>query len=211
MKASLIVVVFALYFSSSCKDSNQDTDTTPSTFLVDDQLFTISMAGLVNLGADPDKKIHEGYMNVLLFVTEGIDFKENNTGELILKGAGALLGIVFFSEDEATLTPRDYFINLRPPYKVNDIGIGFYSLDFREENVVGPYFEYDGVALLSGKMTVEKIFNKNKITLNLINEEGIQIEATYTGPLRSLQSNIKPLTAKKQAYVTTLYPKNNSN
>ena len=206
MKASLIAIVFALYFCPSCEDSNLESDTSLSSFFIENQFFPISKAGLVNYGPNPDKSVYEGFMNVLLFVTEGIDFAEQISGELELKGAGALMGIVFFSENETSLAPRDYFINLRPPYKVNDIGIGFYSLDFNEENVVGPYFEYNGVALLSGKMTIEKVNNVNKITLDLINEEGIQIKAKYFGPLRFLKSDIKPLTIKKQTYGTTLYP-----
>lgn len=126
-----------------------------SRFSIGTQHFPIAKVGLVDLGIDLKKEFYEGFMNVLLFVTEGIDFSEQESGELLLEGNGALMGVILYSENQWTLNSRDYFVNLRPPYKINDIGIGFYTLNFREENVDGPYFSYDGVALLSGKMTVD--------------------------------------------------------
>ncbi len=166
MKASLIAIVFALYFCPSCEDSNLESDTSHSSIFIENEFFPICKAGLLNYGPNPDKSVYEGFMNVLLFVTEGIDFAEQISGELELKGAGALMGIVFFSKNETSLAPRDYFINLRPPYKVNDIGIGFYSLDFNEENVVGPYFEYNGVALL---------FRKSKFMLETVKKYSLYL------------------------------------
>ena len=76
-------------------------------------------------------------MNVLLFVTEGIDFAEQISGELELKGAGALMGIVFFSENETSLAPRDYFINLRPPYKVIGAKLNGYADHFPVYILIG--------------------------------------------------------------------------
>jgi hypothetical protein len=212
MKNIFVGLLLLCYIFFYCKDSSLEESTIESRFSIDTEHFPIAKAGLVDLGIDLKKEFYEGFMNVLLFVTEGIDFSEYESGELLLKGNGALLGIILYSENQWTLNSRDYFVNLRPPYKINDIGIGFYTLNFREENVDGPYFNYDGVALLSGKMTVESKSDEKKISLELINEDGIQIKASYTGNLQALQSFIKPQTiTKNQSNVSAIHSQNYPN
>ena len=58
MKASLIAIVFALYFCPSCEDSNLESDTSLSSFFIENQFFPISKAGLVNYGPNPDKSVY---------------------------------------------------------------------------------------------------------------------------------------------------------
>ena len=147
--------IISTFFLSSCKDISPDNNKSKSYFSINDELFTITQGGLVNLGSASDESKHPGFMHVVLFTTDGINFSEDNTGELLLKGEGALLGIFVFNDTEGILDSGNYYINLRPPYMIHDIGVGFYSLDFKEENVSGPYFEYEGVALLSGKMSIK--------------------------------------------------------
>lgn len=73
-------------------------------------------------------------------------------------------------------------------------------------------FSYDGVALLSGKMTVDGESDEKKISLELINEDGIQIKASYTGNLQALQSFIKPQTiTKNQSNVSAIHSQNYPN
>ena len=177
---------------SSCKDITPDNNKNKSYFSINDELFTITQGGLVNLGSASDESKHPGFMHVVLFTTDGINFSEDNTGELLLKGEGALLGIVVFNGTEGILDSGDYYINLRPPYMIHDIGVGFYSLDFKEENVSGPYFEYEGVALLSGKMSIKNNPKDKEVILELISEDGNQITANYYGELQALQSSAKP-------------------
>ena len=177
---------------SSCKDITPDNNKNKSYFSINDGLFTITQGGLVNLGSASDESQYPGFMHVVLFTTDGINFSEDSTGELLLKREGALLGIVVFNGTEGILDSGDYYINLRPPYMIHDIGVGFYSLDFKEENVSGPYFEYERVALLSGEMSIKNNPKEKEVILELISEDGNQITSNYYGELQALQSSVKP-------------------
>jgi hypothetical protein len=192
-----------------CKDSSLEIDSVASYFSIGNELFPIARAGLVNLGEDFENKLYEGFMNVLLFVTEDVYFTEEDSGELLLKGKGALMGVIVYSMKKWELESGDYFVNLRPPYLINDIGIGFYTSAFMEENVNGPYFDYEGVGLLAGKMTVENLTDKIKIMLSFIDEQGQEITAFYSGTLQELKSFIKP-PIENLYHGATLYSQVNS-
>ncbi|MEK9566977.1 MAG: hypothetical protein VW125_07705 [Flavobacteriaceae bacterium] len=207
MKNLFLGLLLSCCIFINCTDSTAEVVLIESRFSLDSLNFPIARAGLVDLGVDLKKELYEGFMNVLLFVTEGITFSEYESGELLLKGNGALFGIILYSEAQWTLNSSDYFVNLRPPFAINDIGIGFYTLDFREENVRGPYYEYEGISLLSGKMNVVNENNAMKITLEFINEFGHPIKANYTGTPQVLQSFIKPpISNKNLPYVSAIHP-----
>ena len=100
--------IISTFFLSSCKDISPDNNKSKSYFSINDELFTITQGGLVNLGSASDESKHPGFMHVVLFTTDGINFSEDNTGELLLKGEGALLGIVVFNDTEGILDSGDY-------------------------------------------------------------------------------------------------------
>lgn len=56
-------------------------------------------------------------------------------------------------------------------------------------------------------MTVDNESDEKKISLELINEEGIQIKASYTGNLQALQSFIKPQTSTYYSSAISGYKK----
>ena len=103
MKNLFLVLLLSCCIFINCTDSTAEVVLIESRFSLDSLNFPIVRAGLVDLGIDLKKELYEGFMNVLLFVTEGITFSEYESGELLLKGNGALFGIILYSEAQWTL------------------------------------------------------------------------------------------------------------
>jgi len=66
--------IISTFFLSSCKDISPDNNKSKSYFSINDELFTITQGGLVNLGSASDESKHPGFMHVVLFTTDGINY-----------------------------------------------------------------------------------------------------------------------------------------
>ena len=128
------VILFG--FLLQCTHSDENTSNGTTQFLIDGKRFEINNAGIVNFGGGAN---YNGHRTVLLFTTKGISFGKYANKNLVLKGKGALFGVVIYLPNPLQLDEVKYFVNLRPPHKHYDIGVGFYTLDF-DENVYSPPF-----------------------------------------------------------------------
>ena len=87
MKNVFVGLLPLCYIFFYCKDSSLEESAVESCFSIDTQHYPIAKAGLVDLGIDFKKEFYNGFMNLLFFVTEGIDFSEHESGELLLNKA----------------------------------------------------------------------------------------------------------------------------
>ncbi|OUU21182.1 MAG: hypothetical protein CBC08_03870 [Flavobacteriaceae bacterium TMED48] len=71
MKNIFVGLLLLCYIFFYCKDSSLEESAIESRFSIGTQHFPIAKVGLVDLGIDLKKEFYEGFMNVLLFVTEG--------------------------------------------------------------------------------------------------------------------------------------------
>lgn len=171
----LLLVIFC--FLIAC----QEEKTTPpqnNVVYSNDSPYNISTLGLSNLGPDPKGNQYQGHLKVLLLLSEGISMSEEQNGMLYLKGKGFLLGIILYDAFATGLTDGEYYIDLRPPHEIGEASIGFYTFSFDESLVDGPYLNYPGLALLSGKICVKNKQQSVELTLDLIDENGKSIIGT---------------------------------
>lgn len=190
LKSTTFLLFLSLLFIR-CSENN-NISTPDNYFEIDGGRYSISDAGLTDFGRDPTTSLYEGHFLVVVFITQGIRFDQDSNGDLLLKGAGALMGLVTCSNTENRLEDGTYFVNLRPPYAVRDLAVGFYTTDFDQNKVEGRYFDYEGTALLSGKMTVSHRQEVTIIQMDLLNENGKKIRSYYEGELDLLTYNYIP-------------------
>lgn len=98
-----------------------------------------------------------------------------------------LLGFIIHSEQEDALSNGNHYINLRPPFGKGDIAIGFYALNWNENDGVFLYEQTEGNALLAGKVAVVQKDNSINLSFNFTDENGSLIRGNYNGqPLKNL-------------------------
>jgi len=187
---SAFILLFLTF--NYCSDREDKIEESENLFTFSNEKFSIARAGIADFGIDPTAILYTGNFLVLLFVTEGITFSTEANGNLLLTGTGAILGLVTFSNSNDYLDDGNYFVNLRPPFEKGDVSIGFYTTTFDSKEVNGPYFDYEGIPILSGKMTVNNLEENIQITLNMIDEIGNKINFNYEGMLDLLTYNIPP-------------------
>jgi hypothetical protein len=191
LRTALPLVLFFLIFSN-CSDGEDNNNKTNNFFTIDGEKFSIAHAGISDFGIDPSNDIYKGNFLVLLFATEGVDFNTGPNGDLLLEGTGAIMGLVTFSDTMDYLEDGSYFLNLRPPFQKGDVSIGFYTTSFDSKLVKGPYFDYEGTPLLSGKMTVNHSKENTLVVMNMIDEIGNKINTNFDGKLDLLTYSIPP-------------------
>lgn len=169
-----LFVVLLIWFS--CSTPTQEPIN--QTLLINNSAYNFPTLGLTNLGQDPSGKQYQGYFKILLLLSKGISLRQNEGGDLYLKGKGVLMGLLLYDLAESGLSTGDYFIDLRPPHKIGEASIGFYSLNFDENLVQGPYLDYPGLALLAGKIKVENLLGQTQLTLDLVDENGNTVAGT---------------------------------
>jgi len=192
MLRTVIPLVLFLLISPFCSNGDGDNNKTNNFFTIKGEKFSIARAGISDFGIDPSNNIYKGNFLVLLFVTEGIAFNTTPNGDLLLEGTGAIMGLVTFSDTMNYLEDGNYFINLKPPFQKGDVSIGFYTTSFDSKRVMGPYFDYDGIPLLSGKMTVNHSNENTLVTMNMIDEIGNEINTNFEGKLELVSYSIPP-------------------
>jgi len=178
IKPFLLLLVVICFFIVCQQEKAKTTTPENNVFYINDSPNSITTFGLSNLGPDPSGNQYQGYLKVLLLLSEGIIMSEDPTGLLYLKGKGTLLGIILYNQTATTLTERDYYVDLRPPHEIGEASIGFYTLAFDESLVNGPYLNYPGLALLSGKISIKNKQQSVELTLDLIDENGKSISGT---------------------------------
>lgn len=168
----LLLVLFC--FLIVCQEEKT---TTPQNNLVysNDSSININTLALSNFGPDPGENQYQGHLKVLLLLSEGIRMSEDLNGMLYLKGKGFLLGIILYDAFAKGLTEGEYYIDLRPPHEIGEASIGFYTFSFDEALVDGPYFNYPGLALLGGKISIKNKQQNVQLILDLIDENGKSI------------------------------------
>ena len=81
----------------------------------------------------------------------------------------------------------NHYINLRPPFGEGDIAIGFYALNWKDNDGVFLYEQTEGNALLAGKVVVVQKDNSINLSFNFTDENGSLIRGNYNGqPLKNL-------------------------
>ena len=178
IKPFLLLLVVICFFIVCQQEKAKTTTPENNVFYINDSPNSITTFGLSNLGPDPSGNQYQGYLKVLLLLSEGITMSEDPTGLLYLKGKGTLLGILLYNQTATTLTEGDYYVDLRPPHEIGEASIGFYTLAFDESLVNGPYLNYPGLALLSGKISIKNKQQSVELTLDLIDENGKSISGT---------------------------------
>lgn len=133
MKPTLTLLGFALLSFVSIHCNRSDPVASPTNhFKIEEKITIISSAAFVNLSEN--RFLNK--MKALIFASDGITFGLDDDKKFKLMGKGPLLGLIIYSNNETTLTPGDYFVNLRPPFGEGDIAIGFYTLNWDEREGV---------------------------------------------------------------------------
>ena len=185
-----LVLIFLVFFY--CSESDDKKNENNNFFSINSERYPINRAGIIDFGPDLSNSIYKGNLLVIIFITEGIEFNQEEDGNLLLEGTGAIMGLVTFSDYKNYLEDGNYFLNLRPPFEKSDVSIAFYSPTFNSEYVVGPYFNYDGISVLSGKMIINHLNKNTVVEMNMIDEIGNTIHTTFEGNLEVLNYNILP-------------------
>ncbi len=120
-------------------------------------------------------------MKAFLFASDGISFETKSENTLQIKGKGSLLGFIIHSNQEDALTSGDYFINLRPPFKEGDIAVGFYSMNWDENDNVLFYEKTVGPSLLAGKISVLQKQDLISLSFNFTDDAGNLLTGVYNG------------------------------
>jgi len=151
MKPTLTLLGFALLFCVLIYCERTDPSTSSiNHFKIEEKNTIITSAAFVNLSENSLLN----NMKAIVFASDGISFGWDDKKNFKLIGKGPLLGFIIHSNNEATLTDGDYFVNLSPPFGEGDIAIGFYTLNWDERDSIVFYENSDGTALLAGKITV---------------------------------------------------------
>jgi hypothetical protein len=181
MKPTLTLLGFALLSFVSIHCNRSDPVASPTNhFKIEEKITIISSAAFVNLSEN--RFLNK--MKALIFASDGITFGLDDDKKFKLMGKGPLLGLIIYSNNETTLTPGDYFVNLRPPFGEGDIAIGFYTLNWDEREGVVFYEKTDGTALVAGKVTVTEKEGMTSVTFLLTDENGSSLSGLYSGPLQ---------------------------
>jgi len=173
-----LVPVFLLLINCQKTDSNNSTAI--NYFEVDDQTHYIKEAALIRLEGNP----RLDNMKVLLFISDGLSIDANSNWELKIRGKGKLMGFIIYSKKNEGLDNGDHFINLRPPFKEGDIALGFYALNWDENDGLIYYEDDDDPIMLAGKVSVLQKQDLVKLEFNFTTEEGKILSGQYNGPLQ---------------------------
>jgi hypothetical protein len=177
LKPTLTCLGFALllFVYSNCEKSNK-TDF-ENYFKVAEKKIFITSGAMVKLLDNTFLKD----MKAVLFASDGISFETKSENTLQIKGKGSLLGFIIHSNQEDALTSGDYFINLRPPFKEGDIAVGFYSMNWDENDNVLFYEKTVGPSLLAGKISVLQKQDLISLSFNFTDDAGNLLTGVYNG------------------------------
>ena len=164
-----LVLIFLVFFY--CSESDDKKNENNNFFSINSERYPINRAGIIDFGPDLSNSIYKGNLLVIIFVAEGIEFNQEEDGNLLLEGTGAIMGLVTFSDYKNYLEDGNYFLNLRPPFEKGDVSIAFYSPTFNSEYVVGPY--------LSRYLILWKNYSKMVLVVSLIETVGSSLTKFY--------------------------------
>ena len=184
MKPTVTLLGYALVIIGliNCEKNNPSSESNNYIIVVDKKSF-ISSSAIVELPGNPVLKD----MKAVLLGSEGIFFSNKEGNNLSIKGNGMLLGFIIHSEQEDALSNGNHYINLRPPFGKGDIAIGFYALNWKDNDGVFLYEQTEGNALLAGKVAVVQKDNSINLSFNFTDENGSLIRGNYNGqPLKNL-------------------------
>ncbi|MEK9603671.1 MAG: hypothetical protein VW127_04525 [Flavobacteriaceae bacterium] len=176
MKPTIILLVTILFVFAGCQKSNTK-NRYDNHFKLNEENHAIEKAAMIELVGND--LLND--MKVVLFASEGIRFDTDINRELQIRGQGKLMGFIIYSENPSQLDKGNHYINLRPPYEKGDVALGFYSLDWNEEDELLRYEENNGSVILAGKVSILENQELTNLSFDFTVEDGNILTGSYQG------------------------------